>query len=350
MVSMRRGFTAPAAEMMQWIGLILICIIMLYVIIHWASAGAHVQRGVEQGSLMYTIASSVNALSSMEEGEVTRYLSGSYDITVECDGACHVKTAAYDDAGRRQEESNEVIILGNAMPVSLSKVNKITLAKERDRSVVISGERTEDIFGVGLDISKYDPMCISRYRDLIKAASEKYGVEQELIAAVIQAESSWSPEDYRYEPGFQARELEGTNWERDGSWLGEGSPTIRQWFSQHPERNDYDDFRNRYPDKLDLVAQTRVSASYGLMQTMYTTAYISCGFRGSPETLKDPAASIDCGTKYLRDKLDQYGGSNYRDAVSAYNAGKKLWQENTQNRQYTARVLGYYDAYRACRA
>jgi soluble lytic murein transglycosylase-like protein len=83
------------------------------------------------------------------------------------------------------------------------------------------------------------------------------------------------------------------------------------------------------------------------MQVMYTTAYISCGYRGEPEGLKDPAASIDCGTKYLRDKLDQYNNDN-ADAVSAYNAGSRAWKTNLANRQYTERVLGCYNAFKAC--
>ncbi len=350
---MKKGFTAPAAETIQWIGLILICIIMLYVIITWASAGAHVQRAIEQGSLMYTVASSVNALSAMEEGEVTRHLTSPYDITVECDGTCSVTTAAYDQSGRRQKESNEVLILGDMVPVKLSMVNKITLTKEKGKPITLTGEQTGDVFGVQLDIPDYKSRCIApQYMDLIKSASEKYGVDQELIAAVIEAESSWKPNSYRYEPGFQIKYLEGKPaWTGDDAWLGEGNITIRQWFSQHPKRSseEFDDFKKSYPGKSELIAQTRISASYGLMQTLYTTAYIYCGYMGEPEGLRDPAASIDCGTKYLEDMLYRYRNDDI-DAVSAYNAGSRAWKTDLANRQYTIKVLAYYNAFKRCTA
>lgn len=347
---MKRGFTAPAAEMIQWIGLILICIIMLYVIINWAAAGAHVQRGVEQGSLMYTIASSVNALSSMEEGEVARHLTSPYDITVECDGSCSVTTAAYDRSGNRQKESNEVLVLGEIKPVRLESVNSITLTKEGDGSVVLTGERTEDVHRAQLNIPDIDPKCIAQYKDPIKSASDKYGVEQELIAAVTEAESSWNPDSYRYEPAFQMN-LEGeSQWTGDDAWLGEGD-TIRQWFDKNPRRkkDEFDNFVQKYPDKLDIVAQVRVSASYGLMQTLYTTAHDFCGYRGEPEGLQDPATNIDCGTKYLKDMLYRYGNDK-ADAVSAYNAGSRAWETNPANRRYTENVLGNYHAFRKCAA
>ena len=109
---MRKG-TEPAHETLEYIGLILVSFIMLYIIINFGTGGAQFQRGLEQGSLMYTIASSANALSSMEEGQIIRHLGSLFDITVECDNTCHVTTTPYDNLGKRQKESNEIPIIGN---------------------------------------------------------------------------------------------------------------------------------------------------------------------------------------------------------------------------------------------
>ncbi len=352
---MRKGFTEAATEMIQWIGLIVICFVMLYVVITWASSGAHVQRGIEQGSLMYTIASSTNALSTMEEGEIVRNLNSYYDIEIACGwGSCSVVTAPYDQNGKRQKESNEVLILGDIAPITMEKVNQITLTKEMGGRVILTGKQTEDLFGTQLNIREFDPMCIeedAKYRDLIKDASEKHGVEEELIASIIIAESSppWNTESYRYEPGFQIRYIEGTSWVNTDYWIKEGDEgaiKIRNWFSQHPERND--EMSGLTDVQLDLIAQTKLSASYGLMQTMYTTAFESCGYRGEPEGLKDASASIDCGTDYLDSRIDLY--TSLPDSVSAYNAGKPRWREYTDNRQYTEKVLGLYNAFKACTA
>lgn len=356
-----KGSAEAVSEHVQWVGLILISLIMLYVIISWSSGGAHVQRGIEQGSLMYTIANSVNALSCMEEGQVIRTLTSLYDIEIECDGSCYVKVAPYDQAGRRQKESNEVLILGKAEPVTVRKVNKITLTRERGKPVTLSGEQTEDMFLVQLDIPDYDAMCYTgqhpEISELLFDEDITQGEDPNLIAAIIQAESSWDTKAYRYEPGYQIRHLEGEpSWTESGHWLGHGSPTISQWFAQNPGRSE--EKEDLTDEQLGLAAQTGISASYGLMQVMYPTALETC--QGSeiregetvdikePEDLYDPRINIFCGVKYLKMKRSAY--SDLRDAVSAYNAGESIWTHNLANRQYSARVLGYYNAFRKCAA
>lgn len=357
---MKKGFVEAVAEQLQWIGLILISLMMLYVIINWTTGGAHVQRGIEQGTLMYTIANSVNALSSSDEGQVTSTLSSLYDINIACDGSCVVSTASYDSAGKLGKESNEVLILGNVKPVTIKKVNKITLTKERGSPVVLTGEQTEDMFLVQLDIPDYGEMCYTTHEEVSEILNDPYiiqGEDPSLIAALIQAESSWQLNAHRYEPRYQIRYLEGKpTWMNNKAWLGEGSPTIDQWFDQNPKRSS--EKEGLTESQLNLVAQTRMSASYGLMQVMYPTAIQAC--QGSqinegetidikePEDLYDPRINIYCGVKYLKAKRSDY--SDLRDAVSAYNAGESKWTYDLANRQYSARVIGYYNAFRKCTA
>jgi soluble lytic murein transglycosylase-like protein len=103
------------------------------------------------------------------------------------------------------------------------------------------------------------------YQQPILAASQKHEVPVPAIIATISTESSGNPKAYRYEPDFYDNYLKDKE-----SWI------------QNPF---YDDPK-------------RISASYGLMQIMYTTAY-NVGFREEPEKLYDPATNIDVSAAYI---------------------------------------------------
>lgn len=195
----------------------------------------------------------------------------------------------------------------------------------------------------------FSPRCINTYdqlRGIIHDESQQYGVPEELIAAIITSESSWDDNSMRYEPFFQVHFVEGNPiWRDDPAWITHG-PTIRQWFSQHPDRQDeMDDLTDR---ELDLVAQTRISSSYGLMQVLYTSSIPFCDYDRLPEGLMDIYTNVDCGTRAMRALMDRYGEDDLVDAVSAYNAGAPSWQTLPHNRYYTEKVLGLYNAYLAC--
>lgn len=99
--------------------------------------------------------------------------------------------------------------------------------------------------------------------NLAREVAAAEGIPFELLAATAQVESAWNPRAYRYEPA-----------------LGE--------------------------------------ASYGLMQTLYSTAR-SMGFNGRPEELYDPRTSLTMGARYLRAQLARFGAPGL--ASAAYNAG-----------------------------
>ena len=103
------------------------------------------------------------------------------------------------------------------------------------------------------------------YQGPIQAASDKHHVPVPVIIATIVTESGGNSKAYRYEPAFYKR------------YLKNKSP-----WTENPY---YDDPK-------------RISASYGLMQIMYTTAY-NAGFRGEPEALYDPATAIDVSSAYI---------------------------------------------------
>lgn len=126
------------------------------------------------------------------------------------------------------------------------------------------------------------------FQNPIMAASKKYGVPVPVIIATISTESSGDPQAYRYEPAFYQRYIHGK-----ASW----------------KNNPYYD------------APERISASYGLMQIMYPTAY-TVGFRGKPEDLYDPRQNLEVGAAYIASPVQarQHGWDPPKIAC-AYNAG-----------------------------
>ena len=100
--------------------------------------------------------------------------------------------------------------------------------------------------------------------------SKKYNLVKGklLLKAIATVESSMNQRAYRYEPAFWTNYLK-----NDPNWK----------------------------DKDPAL----VSASYGLMQIMWTTAW-ALGFRGTTsEDLEDPAVNIELGAKLIRQILDK---------------------------------------------
>ncbi len=127
-----------------------------------------------------------------------------------------------------------------------------------------------------------------KYQQPILAASQKHGVPIPAIIATISTESSGNPKAYRYEPDFYDRYIKN---------------------------------KNRWKDNPFYESPKRISASYGLMQIMYTTAY-SVGFRGNPEDLHDPETNIDVGSAYIASPFQKKNhGWDPPKIACAYNAG-----------------------------
>jgi len=137
----------------------------------------------------------------------------------------------------------------------------------------------------------------SEFDTLIFDAAGRHGVDPALIKAIIQAESNFNPRAFRHEP-----------------------------FVKHLGGPD---------------------ASYGLMQTLYTTAR-EMGYTGVPEGLFNPETSIEYGTRYLKRQLIRYTGDTEK-AISAYNAGsaRRLSNGKWSNQPYVDRVLRFFRQLRA---
>lgn len=130
------------------------------------------------------------------------------------------------------------------------------------------------------------------YDSLIFNASNKYGVDANLIKAFIQTESSWNPNAVR----------------------------------QEPQIND---------------------ASIGLMQILLKTAqWLTNNPNLASADLYNAGTNIDIGTKYIAKQLSRYSG-DIPKAIAAYNAGSAKYKLNGDfiNQNYVDTVMGYYQEY-----
>lgn len=142
-----------------------------------------------------------------------------------------------------------------------------------------------------------------------------------MVKSVCFCESNYAERAYRYEPAFWTKYL------RD-----------------NPEWKDKD--------------PSVVSASYGLMQIMWTTAW-SMGFRGTQEDLWNPQKNVELGTRLLRMLIDKvFETVDLKQcpwlapgdiALARYNGGS--WKNpdltpaeaELRNAKYVARVRAKWD-------
>lgn len=134
------------------------------------------------------------------------------------------------------------------------------------------------------------PPQIEQWRELITASATRYGLDDDLIAAVIWQESAGDPAAERCE-----------------GWLGE--------------------------------------CSYGLMQVM------SFDWRPAPDLLRRPDFSIDYGARILRDSIQQ--GGSARVGLALYNCGAEGVRADMCGSHgglhYADRVLAQCRAWGGCR-
>lgn len=144
------------------------------------------------------------------------------------------------------------------------------------------------------------------YRAAIDLAADMHGLDADLVAAIVEQESNYRFHAYRYEPNFWTKYL----------------ATNPMYAAREPRE---------------------VSASYGLMQVMFTTA-VEHGYAGEPWGLFAPAESLEFGCRVLAGNLTWASGHT-RQAVAAYNTGRGNWTSVT-GAAYATSVLARYDRIR----
>jgi soluble lytic murein transglycosylase-like protein len=150
-------------------------------------------------------------------------------------------------------------------------------------------------------------------------SAKRWNVERNVLRAVAEVESSMDQRAYRFEPRF---------WDT--------------YLKNNPR------WRDRDPKE--------VSASYGLMQIMYTTA-AQLGFDGPGEELYNPAFNIELGARLLADLYQKIQPADYYKSwpveivLARYNGGSggnpNKETGALRNYQYTRKVLAAYWRIRA---
>jgi soluble lytic murein transglycosylase-like protein len=136
---------------------------------------------------------------------------------------------------------------------------------------------------------------MSAYRAEIETAAAAHGLDPDLVQAVVEQESAYKFFAYRFEPAFFTRYL-----------------------ASHVA------YASREP--------LEVSASYGLMQIMFSTA-VEQGYTGDPWGLFAPAVSLEFGCRLLAANVEwarqTYTGLTTiadtkirASALAAYNGGR----------------------------
>ncbi len=127
-------------------------------------------------------------------------------------------------------------------------------------------------------------MAATLYRPSIEFAASEYGVDPDLLEALVVTESLGRADAFRHEPQFWERYLKGT-----------------------PE------YEGKNP--------RRYASSYGLVQIMYPTA-VQYGLspQTEPEMLFLPDLNLHYGAKILAALLRRYRG-DVEKALQAYNGG-----------------------------
>jgi soluble lytic murein transglycosylase-like protein len=154
-----------------------------------------------------------------------------------------------------------------------------------------------------------------QYWNEVRSVAESHHLDPNLVTAICMIESSGNTKAYRYEPGF---------------WS--------QYMANNPIWKGAD--------------PKRVSASYGLMQTMYPVA-VEHGFptTDAPDKLYLPLVGLDYGcrvfTKLLvwvnKEAADISADARLRAALASYNGGKDGNAADhlpDRNAKYADKVLG----------
>jgi soluble lytic murein transglycosylase-like protein len=148
------------------------------------------------------------------------------------------------------------------------------------------------------------------YRREIEQAARGFGLDPDLLEALVLKESSGHADAFRYEPAFFDRYL-----------------------AHNPEYMH----ENR----------RRVSSSYGLCQVMLSTAR-DLGFKAEPEMLFVPTVSLHFGAMHLA-RLLRWAEGHEVKALAAYNGGKGNWNEPGPM-AYGLKVIELREAVRKARA
>ena len=210
----------------------------------------------------------------------------------------------------------------------------------RPEKIIISPRGRElQVEDKGLGPCRTKKEALDRYGDIVRAEAKAAGFPQALGCAFAWIESRFDPTAYRYEPNFDRYYIHQSRRIDIGSKLyapyAEKGITIDEWFDQNPRRARRERREGR---NYKHFAQTRIAASFGIVQVMYPTSIME-GFREHPEAMYDPANGLRIGFKHLNRKKRRYKKREHY--IAAYNAGslRKTKDGKIKNQIYIDKIL-----------
>jgi hypothetical protein len=135
-----KGAGPAVSEITQWAFMVLVAGLLIYILVQWSAASEASLQNVEQASLMYTLAGSVNALSVEDIGRMEIDLKHAYDIGISCGTECRMTITG---SGEEKGEEKSFILMGSIqnIPLELKGARKVCLEKGYEGSkdgVVVS--------------------------------------------------------------------------------------------------------------------------------------------------------------------------------------------------------------------
>ena len=121
-----KGAGTPLSVITQWAFLILVALLLIWTITTWMAASEASIKGLEKDQFLFTLISSINALSLEERGSIDIELTHSYDIRIAMRGENHYLRFRQDG----ETDFGEYLIMGNANTDGrLDKVSRVCMEK-----------------------------------------------------------------------------------------------------------------------------------------------------------------------------------------------------------------------------
>lgn len=151
---------------------------------------------------------------------------------------------------------------------------------------------------------------LDEYKAIIAKHCVKYGIDSNLVRAIIMAESGGGPYKARFEPDWK-----------------------------------YFYYPKEFAEHLGITVETETmfqATSWGLMQVMGGVTR-ELGYKQDLPQLVNPDLNIEYGVMKLKSLRQKKSVENEMDLVAAYNAGSviKLTSGVYMNEKYVDRVYGY---------
>jgi hypothetical protein len=208
-MKMRKG--ADTENILSYVGVILIMLMIVYIATRWFSTGGIIGRTIEEASLIYTITTAANALSTVERGLVEKQLLGNYDIIIGTKERDDVNTNSYiqvtyhfEEKGKQKTKTAEYFVLGAIEPTELTEVNCVKIVKDY-LSGPVRVQKCEDyeMTSYDVDYTGISPQIRARIEELHPKIRDKVAEFFRQVKSELGISLEFLPQGTYRDPGTQ---------------------------------------------------------------------------------------------------------------------------------------------------